>query len=156
MDERQFQLNELDPSKALDYMLGGKATLIIHSDTSGQDWRFRIIKKDEALWYVYDDLHYTTEGPVYLGFIRHRFIGTGQEHWFRASERFPNDSPQESIKYWDQAQFVLRECIRVLSEKHYPLKLHFFHTGHCSICGRELKDATSVRLGIGPKCGGRQ
>jgi len=31
-----------------------------------------------------------------------------------------------------------------------------FHLGSCCVCGKRLSDATSIELGIGPVCGGRQ
>ena len=33
-------------------------------------------------------------------------------------------------------------------------KAHFYHLGKCLVCGRTLTDATSIQIGIGPKCRG--
>ena len=47
------------------------------------------------------------------------------------------DDAGRGTSYWSQAGYVL------LLE------------GRCYVCGRKLTDPTSIRLGIGPKCGGR-
>ena len=33
-----------------------------------------------------------------------------------------------------------------------PSAVHIYHHGKCSVCGRKLTDAKSLRCGVGPTC----
>lgn len=53
----------------------------------------------------------------------------------------------------DYNQKAIRGLLWVLNHPdNLPSIVHIFHHGRCSVCGRKLTDAKSLRCGIGPTC----
>lgn len=74
---------------------------------------------------------------VYIGSIVNGIFRSGNTH----------DQP-ESLKF--------NKLWYALSTGTFWSYMEVMHTGRCCACGRELTDPESIRLGIGPQCGGRQ
>jgi len=94
-------------------------------------------------------------------FVWRRFLGAERvpidgRHWSKGSdpEGYRLDAPglssvQQKLIIW--ADLVNRGDRGFWSGEGYTL----LHSGRCVACNRELTDPESIRLGIGPVCGGR-
>lgn len=135
---------------AKDYILGGAAVLVIHSNTSDIDYRYRIRKKDEESYAMVYLMPFTNDKDSVLGMIDSTGIF------------IPN---VENLKYrqnvvafhwiWSALSIWLPVSSR---QVHFRAAVFnnaiLYHEGNCSVCGRPLTDPESIRLGIGPKCRG--
>ena len=74
----------------------------------------------------------------YVGMYKNR------DFHFTAKSQYKADS--EIVK---GAAFIIR---LMLQEGFYNPKMHLFHEGVCSRCGRPLTNPASIALGIGPQC----
>lgn len=119
--------------KVKQFMLSGKALVVIHSLKTGDSYRYHIKAKKHTnnLFYIYFGTF-----SDYIGFI--------------SAEKL-------QLKYPTNASAKVNKGIEVFewTWKHIdnlPASVEIYHTGICGTCGRALTDATSIIFGIGPEC----
>lgn len=136
-----------------EFILGGKADFTILQErtdkTPEQQYKYRVtIPKDAepsttSVWYVSAELDNTNSGVEidgknlkYQGYLK-------RDLSFNVDAKGIEDYNQKSIN----------GLIWVLSHsKNLPSAVHIYHHGKCSVCGRKLTDAKSLRCGVGPTC----
>lgn len=136
-----------------EFILGGKADFTILQERTDkapeQQYKYRVtIPKDAEpsttpVWYVSAELDNTNAGVDvdgknlnYQGYLK-------QDLSFNVGAKGIEDYNQKSIN----------GLIWVLSHsKNLPSAVHIYHHGKCSVCGRKLTDAKSLRCGVGPTC----
>lgn len=136
-----------------EFILGGKADFTILQERTDkapeQQYKYRVtIPKDAEpsttpVWYVSTELDNTNSGVEidgknlkYQGYLK-------RDLSFNVGAKGIEDYNQKSIN----------GLIWVLSHsKNLPSAVHIYHHGKCSVCGRKLTDAKSLRCGVGPTC----
>ena len=136
-----------------EFILGGKADFTILQERTDkapeQQYKYRVtIPKDAEpsttpVWYVSAELDNTNAGVDvdgknlnYQGYLK-------RDLSFNVGVKCIEDYNQKSIN----------GLIWVLSHsKNLPSAVHIYHHGKCSVCGRKLTDAKSLRCGVGPTC----
>lgn len=136
-----------------EFILGGKADFTILQEgtdkTKEQQYKYRItIPKDSEpsntqVWYVSAELDETNSGVEldgknlkYQGYLK-------RDLSFSIGARGIEDYNQKSI---NGLVWVLKHS------NNLPSVVHIYHHGKCSVCGRKLTDAKSLRCGVGPTC----
>lgn len=136
-----------------EFILGGKADFTILQDatekTKEQQYKYRVtIPKDAtpdttSVWYVSAELDETNSGVEtdgknlkYQGYLK-------RDLSFNVGAKGVEDYNQKSI---NGLIWVLRHSNNI------PPAVHIYHHGKCSVCGRGLTDAKSLRCGVGPTC----
>lgn len=136
-----------------EFILGGKADFTILQErtdkTPEQQYKYRVtIPKDAEpsttpVWYVSAELDNTNSGVEVDG---KNLKYQGYLKWdlsFNVGAKGIENYNQKSIN----------GLIWVLSHsKNLPSAVHIYHHGKCSVCGRKLTDAKSLRCGVGPTC----
>ena len=136
-----------------EFILGGKADFTILQERTDkapeQQYKYRVtIPKDAEpsttpVWYVSAELDNTNAGVDvdgknlnYQGYLK-------RDLSFNVGAKGIEDYNQKSIN----------GLIWVLSHsKNLPSAVHIYHHGKCSVCGRKLTDAKSLRCGVEPTC----
>lgn len=136
-----------------EFILGGTANFTILQDatdkTKEQQYKYRItIPKDTTpattnVWYVSAELDESNSGVEtdgknlkYQGYLK-------RDLSFNIGAKGVKDYNQKSI----------HGLLWVLSHSdNLPSAVHVYHHGKCSVCGRNLTDAKSLRCGVGPTC----
>jgi hypothetical protein len=135
-----------------EFILGGKADFTILQDatekTKEQQFKYRVtIPKDQTpdttnVWYVQAELADGTaieqdgQNMKYQGYLK-------KDLSFNIGAKGMQDYNQKSIN----------GLIWILSHAdNIPSVVHIYHHGKCSVCGRKLTDAKSLRCGVGPTC----
>lgn len=136
-----------------EFILGGKADFTILQEgtdkTKEQQYKYRItIPKDSEqsntqVWYVSTELDETNSGVEldgknlkYQGYLK-------RDLSFNIGAKGVADYNQKSI---NGLVWVLKHS------NNLPSIVHIYHHGKCSVCGRKLTDAKSLRCGVGPTC----
>lgn len=136
-----------------EFILGGKADFTILQEgtdkTKEQQYKYRItIPKDSEpsntqVWYVSAELDETNSGVEldgknlkYQGYLK-------RDLSFNIGARGIEDYNQKSI---NGLVWVLKHS------NNLPSVVNIYHHGKCSVCGRKLTDAKSLRCGVGPTC----
>lgn len=136
-----------------EFILGGKADFTILQETTEkakeQQYKYRVtIPKDTtpettSVWYVSAELDETNSGVEkdgknlkYQGYLK-------RDLSFNIGAKGIEDYNQKSI---NGLVWVLRHSSNL------PSVVHIYHHGKCSVCGRKLTDAKSLRCGVGPTC----
>lgn len=136
-----------------EFILGGKADFTILQEgtdkTKEQQYKYRItIPKDSEpsttqVWYVSAELDTTNSGVEkdgknlkYQGYLK-------RDLSFNIGTKGIEDYNQKSI---NGLIWVLKHS------NNLPSVVHIYHHGKCSVCGRKLTDAKSLRCGVGPTC----
>lgn len=129
-------------TEATDFIFGGKAVVTLTSASTGQHFTFKVsASKDGNVFFVKHLFgpNNSWDGDwAFLGvvFADNRAI-------LRAGKKGKPDAPSFKALGW---------TLRNLAAEVFPASLTIQHNDHCSVCGRELTDPTSVALGIGPIC----
>ncbi len=134
--------NSISQEYAKAYMLAGKATVGIHSITSGKTFWFYIKKKDKNTWFVY-------LGYRFPETYENKYIGHITDDEFKTPIDGVSDAYSETKKEW--LKVFEYTWLRIIKQA-VPSKLIILHEGHCSYCGKTLSDPTSLIIGIGPTC----
>lgn len=136
-----------------EFILGDKADFTILQEgtdkTKEQQYKYRItIPKDSEpsntqVWYVSAELDETNSGVEldgknlkYQGYLK-------RDLSFNIGARGIEDYNQKSI---NGLVWVLKHS------NNLPSVVHIYHHGKCSVCGRKLTDAKSLRCGVEPTC----
>src|SRR5579872_2019540 len=137
--------NEIKHENAIRYMLGGKAYVNIHNESTNNQRRFFILAvnneghtRTEVRNFILD--HYKVfccpigeKKKIFVGFIKDGiFTMTRLQH-------------EEFAKNFN---WIWKH----LNERDLTSDIHILHLGSCSVCGRPLIDAPSLEIGIGPIC----
>lgn len=136
-----------------EFILGGNANFTIIQEatdkTSEKQYKYRItIPKDNTpdntkVWYVYAELSskgfaVEQDGKYlkYQGYLK-------RDLSFNIGEKGIENYNTKAIKglIW-----VLKNY------NNLPKEVHIYHHGRCSVCGKKLTDAKSLRCGVGPTC----
>lgn len=127
-----------DTDRVKEFVLAGKSKFTIKSDKTGQHYTYKVDKGDTPVWFV---KRLTSENRyVYMGTI---FEGEGFRATPKTSDWVRNhDKSFEAFKwFWEK-----------LNSTGLPDRLTFYHAGRCGMCGLELTDPVSLKLGYGPDC----
>lgn len=132
--------NRIPNDKVKDYMLAGKACIILYNITTGTFVKFWLtVKKVDGVvtsWWIYTN----PEKTEYIGYI------------------MKNDTlrlryPDKDMVNTQSAGIVAMEWFwpRLLSGT-LPNTVAVLHNGYCGRCGRELTNPESLITGLGPEC----
>jgi uncharacterized protein DUF6011 len=157
--------NEIQLQYAKDYILGGKAHVVIYNEDTKEQRRFVIYaewkkdpnhpykpveKKRENIeyWKVFD---MDSKPKKFLGkLIIDAEISVGSTVTWERVNFYP-EKEKGTNEYKPLAKnfnYIWRGIINQDLTTNY----HILHLGSCSICGRPLTEAESLYRGIGPKC----
>lgn len=136
-----------------EFILGGKADFTILQECTDnvkeQQYKYKItIPKDSEpsttqVWYVFAELD-TTHSGVETDGINLKYQGyLKRDLSFNIGAKGIEDYNQKSI---NGLIWVLKHSDNL------PSVVHIYHHGKCSVCGRKLTDAKSLRCGVGPTC----
>jgi len=115
---------------------GGNFTL--RSKSSNRDYTYRVSRSSyNNRWYTH--VYVETQ---YLKFIH---LGTYQSGQIMKN-RLPVQTPSAAGIAWLFRQLETGNFGKIASQA------EVMHTGCCLRCGRELTDAESIRIGLGPTC----
>lgn len=132
--------NTITHEDAITYMLSGKATVGLHSEKTGNTFWYYVGKgQGQPRWNVY--MHYDTkESDRYLFRIYDKdTLLKGPVH--------PTWSPLK-MEYANAFLYTWK----YLQINDLDKRVLILHRGTCGRCGRPLKDAESLKKGIGPEC----
>ena len=149
--------NEIQLQYAKDYILGGKAHVVIYNEDTKEQRRFIIYaewkkdpdhpyrapeKKRENIeyWKVFD---MDSKPRSFLGKLILSSI-VGDVVFWPEKIKGTNDYKPLAKNF----QYVWKGILAQDLTTNY----HILHLGSCSICGRPLTEAESLYRGIGPKC----
>lgn len=134
--------HQIDTVNLLKLCMAGKAILTAKSKLTGVSFTFKFkLNRPKTLAWVS-----VLSGPdnqndyTYVGVLKDGMYGHSQK------SDYPTDAP--SVK-------ALRYIFTTLSKNDFPKldsTVEFWHAGYCAVCGKLLTDATSIQLGVGPKC----
>lgn len=135
--------NRIDQKDAIAFMKGGKAKFVLHTLKTDKQFRYRIKKmaKDDPARSTYWIYLENSGLDVYLGFIS----ATNRLLLRTVPDQYSNQDLRDGI-----GLFIY--CWDKLQSLEVPERLHILHMGFCGVCGRQLKDAHSLEIGIGPDC----
>ena len=136
-----------------EFILGGRADFTILQEatdkTVEQQYKYRVtIPKDctpdnTNVWYVSAELSIRTCGVEldgknlkYQGYLK-------RDLSFNVGAKGVEDYNQKAI---NGLLWILTHADKL------PSAVHVYHHGKCSVCGRKLTDAMSLKSGIGPTC----
>lgn len=144
-----------------DFILGGKAEFTIFQEPNIQA-KYCVKRSDSRLgdtgnfggcniWFVSAELKegqevstdtfVSSSNLVYQGYLKREY--GSRDVIFQIGRKGLPDYNERSIK----------ALLWVLSHsENIPSKVHIYHHGRCSACGRKLTDAMSLRCGLGPTC----
>lgn len=135
-------INEVDKTMVESFILGGKAEFTILQDMGNVQARYRVVKsKDSKLWFIYSTEENQTS-LSYQGFITKYDLSYSSMRYGKNSPRNPNKRSNRALLW------VLQHAVKDA----LPDGVHVIHHGKCSVCGRPLKDTTSLMYGVGPVC----
>ena len=136
-----------------EFILGGRANFTILQEatenTKELQYKYKVTiprdckPTDTKVWYVSAELdnrlmpvELDGKNLVYQGYLK-------RDLSFNVGAKGIDDYNQSSISglIW-----VLKHASSM------PSQVHIYHHGKCSVCGKKLTDAKSLRCGIGPTC----
>lgn len=129
-----------------DFILGGNSSFTIFQEPNIQA-KYSVKANDsKTCWFVStelknvsaltDDAFISGTNLVYQGYLK-------TDLTFNVGKKGVSDYNEKSI---NALLWVLRHASNL------PPNVHIYHHGKCSVCGRKLTDAMSLRCGIGPTC----
>jgi len=129
---------ELPKDNMLNIIKAGKATITLHSGTTGKHYTYKVKKhKDKNLWFVSLMVGTNNDSDfVYLGYFY-------DDNKFKRSDKSCRTSDAPSFLAFD---YFLNHIDNI------PEKLGVYHSGNCCRCGRTLTTPESIEAGIGPEC----
>lgn len=128
---------ELEPGKKLaEYLLGGHAIVTLESTAMSEKSRY--------ISYVFDKLEHEKSIQVSLtGAAGGAAICKVYGRAIMPISPYTSNTPEiRGVAYILQAVFLGRVDSRI----------HIYHTGTCSVCGRQLHTPKALLRGMGPKC----
>jgi hypothetical protein len=129
---------ELPKGNLVNTVKAGKATITLHSGTTGKHFTYQVKKhKDKDLWFVSLMVGTNNDSDfAYLGYFYN-------DNKFKRSDKSCRDSSSPSFLAFE---YFLNHI------KSVPEKLGVYHSGNCCRCGRTLTTPESIEAGIGPEC----
>ena len=130
------------------FILGGKADFTIYQEATDSNgaiqYKYNVrCNENKKLFFISTEkvikstVDTTTTPSSYQGYI------LGKDLSFHRGAKGDIATNEHAIK----------GLLYVLShENSLSNKVHIFHHGRCSVCGRKLTDAISLQCGIGPTC----
>lgn len=117
--------------KVKDFMLAGKALVVIHSLKTKDSYRYTIRKKTDGIYWI-------TFGTFnsYIGYIKDNTCYL----------KPPTNASAKINKGTEVFEWTWQHI------NHLPDSVQVFHMGMCGVCGRPLTDPESIISGIGPIC----
>ena len=148
-NESDYEITE----NVREFILGGKADFTIFQDytekTSPIQYKYLVKSNNNqnpTCWFVSTEvvegepipehLYTTGRNCVYQGYLK-------RDGSFNVGKKGMQNYNESAIN-------GLLWCIR--HADNLPSVVHIYHHGKCSVCGRKLTDAKSLRCGIGPTC----
>ena len=135
---------QLKSGSELDYILAGKAALIIFTEkpkVPGRDTIKLFISKHIARdqWFIRP-----------YGYDAN--IGLLEKHPDNTYTIKPLNGALSNNKNYSYYYEGFRNIFIMLQRKELPDFIKLYHLGKCSYCSRTLTDPRSIELGIGPEC----
>lgn len=118
-------------NKVKQFMLAGKALIVIHSKTTNSNFQYHIKQKKAGTYYIYFGVF-----RLYIGYI------TKGE----CSLKYGTNDSEAVRKGIEVFEWVWKRIDRL------PPNVEIYHWGTCGACGRPLTDPISITHGIGPEC----
>jgi len=133
------------------FIRGGHAIFTLESQKTQVHYTYRITKKEAETWV---NGKYVQNPQGYIYFISFLHSGDSYEYMgvldpddltirLTKKSKITNDAlVYKAITYF----------LTALKAGVFAQNLTIYHANKCSVCGRELTEPESVRLGIGPVC----
>ena len=141
-------LHLIDQTKALDFILAGKAIFTIENKVSGSYLTYKVKKAkkqtgDKMMFFVE-----TRDGSVDFKFFGTIVLNlTNKQVYFKYSDRAAKFAKTEpAVVAFDHI------FNQVFAQHQIRTKLNLWHKGMCCRCGKDLTTPESIQLGIGPEC----
>lgn len=135
-----------DPHDAVEFILGGNATVTLQGKSSRFTYRVRV-NRDVI------EGQPKPEGPHFVSVLTgsdnetdYTFLGTifeGRNYHHGRKSRIGQDAPSARAWAWSWPK---------LANGVMPEGLSVYHEGRCGRCNRLLTDPTSIETGFGPVC----
>lgn len=146
LNSKTMATTRLQPDKAIDFILGGRALLTVHNTqpkkVSESQFTYSIKQKIDKntrqrfdVWYVY---------------VVHDYIGCIKNQQF-----IPTDNPKYVLLRPKETEVFGWLWRRLIAGKLEDF-IHLYYSGHCSVCGRIISEVSSLSRGIGPYCFGKR
>lgn len=129
-----------------DFILGGKAEFTIFQEPDIQVKYLVKANDNKSCWFISTEMKsgaklssdalVSGKNLVYQGYLK-------RDLSFNIGKKGIKDYNEKAI---NGLLWVLRHGDKL------PDKVHIFHHGKCSVCGRKLTDSMSLSCGIGPTC----
>lgn len=123
---------------SLDFIFAGRAVFTV-SNNSGDQFTFKIKKSKNGETFFANVLSGGYDSYTYMGVIDKNTLQI-----YKGNKGI--DSNAKSVKVIEWAV----KCIK--NQKPLPIGYAIQHAGTCGKCGKELTDAQSIEIGLGPVC----
>ncbi len=123
------------------FILAGNSRFTIVSTKTGARFTFRVRRADDKPAFVSvltghdNETDYEILGTI---FEEKKFV-----HNHRKSRISPSAPSAKAFAWFIE---------RLLTDKHLPTTIEFWHEGRCGRCNRALTDPFSIESGFGPEC----
>ena len=127
--------------KPISFMLGGNADFSIENMNTGTRYSYLVQKSkdNENLYFV--KVKESGQHYIYAGTLYKYDDGSVGYKQGKNGNYAQADPPIRGLLY-----------IFKFNDRPIPPPMLMFHHGRCSVCGKRLTDAESIRMGIGPTC----
>lgn len=139
MDCNNMNGTKLNPALLATLLAGEHKTngapFTVVSNATGKDYTFKLNRAQyNGKWY--------SHVMVEAGYLEFKYLGfyTGKAIIYK---KYVNETPAAIAATWLLNRIVTGGDLSAVT---------LYHTGRCLKCGRELTDANSIELGIGPTC----
>lgn len=123
----------------LGFILGGNCSFTLYQEQPVRQVSYKVVKsKDSDVYFLY--------------------IGKeGYKGYFFKNDLLNLRQGKKQINYSEEDKANIKAFMWLIRHhNNLPSIVHVLHHGKCSVCGRKLTDAKSLRCGIGPTCRERQ
>lgn len=137
-----MEARKLNTVHALNFILGGKATVTFKNRETGNRYTFKITQPKPNMPHFVKVMTGTDNENSYT------FIGTvftKYNNSFKYSQKSKISETATSVK-------VFAFIIKQLAANKLDSRIEVWHEGRCCCCGRKLTVPESIEKGIGPDC----
>ena len=129
-----MEINEIEFKYLKQFILGGRAEIVVKNTRSGNHITYKILKSKT------NDIAYQ---------IKHLkiYLGTYYSN-INAFTYTPNKIVQDSKEF----KVIVKLIDFMFVQERLPIDVVVLSTGRCSVCNRTLKDPEYIKIGIGKYC----